>query len=128
MSSIIWSKPLNMDTFQLYGARFYQGAPTWSEFFEMMRQFSLCSRLLVSKVGKQSNINIYHILNTYIQLSNVFPHESLARLAFFISNPLIYPELKTLLFFIKRLPNSIPEVALSEIPFRQSMLDALNNV
>lgn len=129
MSNNIWSRPLNMETFQIYAARFYQGVPTWTEFFESMRQFSLCSRLLVSR-KHESHIgtNIYRILNAYIQLGNVFSHDSFARLAFFISNEEIYSELKTILYFIKRLPNSIPEVNLHDIPFQQSLLTKLNRV
>lgn len=128
MSINIWSKPLNMDTFQLYGARYYQGVPTWSEFFETIKIFSLNSRLLVSKHNGLQTLNICRILNSYVLLGNVFPGNSLARLAFFISNPIIYPELKTLLYFMKRLPNRIPEVNLSEIPLRQPLLDQLDSV
>lgn len=129
MSRKIWSSPLNMETFQLYAARNYQGVPTWTAFFDSMKNFSLCSRLLVSKKHEtRIGTNIYRILNLYIQLSNTFMLDSFARLAFFISNEEIYPELKTILYFIKRLPNGIPEVNLQSIPFQQSILSELNRV
>ena len=129
MSNVIWSKPLNPETFQLYGARYYQGIQTWSEFFDTMKLFSLCSRLLVSRMHENRiGINLCRILNSYIQLGNVFPYDSFARLAFFISNPDIHPELKTILYFIKRLPNGIPEVNLHSIPLKQSLLTELESI
>ena len=118
-----------METFQLYGARNYQGVQTWTEFFETMKLFSLCSRLLVSRKHEtKMGHNIGRILNSYIQLGNVFPGYSFSRLAFFIANPEIYPELKTILYFIKRLPNGIPELDLQKIPFQQSLLNELNSI
>lgn len=124
--SILWNQPLKKETYQIYGARFYNNIyGHWNEYFSDLKVFTRISKLLVSKYKSNTQISNRTILNNYISLANVFTESSLARLAFFLSNPLCYSDIKTILFFIHRLPNSIPEIDLSSIPFNTELLSEL---
>lgn len=124
--SILWEQPLKKETYLIYGARFYNNIyGHWNEYFSDLKAFTRISKFLVSKNKSNMQISIRTILNTYISLANVFSDTALARLAFFLSNPLCYSDIKSILYFIHRLPNSIPEVDLSSIPFNTELLSEL---
>lgn len=125
---VLWDQPLNKETSIIYGARFYTGPPTWSEYYSDFGLFKKLSKQLVEKHNGSSKASLRKVLNDFISLSNVFSGMSLARLAFALSNPLIYPELKTMLFFIKRLPTDVPEVKLSDISFDVNLLNELQAI
>lgn len=124
--SILWSQPLTQDTYAIYGARFYNNSyGRWNEYFSDLRMFGRISKVLVSRINSNTQISLRNVLNNYISLGNVFTGNSLARLSFFLSNPLCHSDVKTILFFIRRLPHSIPEVELSSIPFNSELLSEL---
>ena len=127
--SILWNQELTQQTYFLYGARFYNNQyGRWNEFFNDIKLFQRCSKLLVSKRNSDAAISIKSILNTYVTLGNVFSGDSLARLGFFLSNPICHSDIKTILYFMYRLPCSIPEVCIAKIPFNTEILSILNGI
>lgn len=125
---VLWAQPLNKETSTIYGARFYTGPPTWAEYYSDFGIFKKLSKQLVEMHNGSSKASLRKVLNDFISLSNVFAGKSLARLAFAISNPLVYSELKTILYFIKRLPTDLPEVKLSDISFDVNLLSSLQAI
>lgn len=127
--SIFWEQILTQETYALYGARFYTNTyGRWDEFFSDIKTFSRVSKLLVSRKNAKTKVSLKNIVNNYICLGNVFTGDSLARLAFFLGNPICYPEIKTILYFIHRLPPSVPEFDLSAIPYDSSLAHEIQNM
>ena len=120
--SILWTQKLTHETYAIYGARFYNNIyGRWDDYFSDLKMF-------VSRKNTNNQISIHNILNNYISLGNVFTGNSLARLAFFLTNPVCHDSLKTVLYFIHRLPPSLPEVELSSIPYDTELLRILESL
>lgn len=125
---LLWAQQLNKASCIIYGISIYKGTPNWKEYYTDITIFKKCSKQLVEYHNGSLKISLRKILNDYILLSNVFGGESLARIGFTLSNPLIYSELKTLLYFIRRLPHDIPEVHISSIPLHIEFLRSLKTI
>lgn len=130
MTTIIWNKPLAQDSYLIYAARYYTGSGYWNEFLEDLDLFKQCSKLIVQKINanKVTLSFVQKVLNSYISLGNVFSGNSLARLAFYSSNPIAHSFVKTILYYMKRLPTSIPERNLSEVSYDTELLDLLGRI
>lgn len=129
--SIIWSNKLTSNTYMLYAIRnYHNGVGVWGEFFYDIKMFSRISKILMTRVNSSSetSTSVQNILNNFISLGNVFIGDSLGRLAFFIINPICYPEVKTILEYMHRLPRNIPEVKLSSIEYDQKLFYDLNQI
>lgn len=127
--SILWTQKLTHETYVIYGARFYNNIyGRWDDYFSDLKMFGRISKVLVSRKNTNNQISIHNILNNYISLGNVFTGNSLARLAFFLTNPVCHDSLKTVLYFIHRLPPSLPEVELSSIPYDTELLQILESL
>ena len=127
--SIFWQEPLNNNTYILYGLRYYSGLYNrWSEFFSDIKSFSKLSKLLVMRQRTTINVSDRQILNQYISLGNVFTENSLARLSFFLANPVCHSEVKSILYFMNRLPAYIPEVKLDSIKYDTKLLESFQKI
>lgn len=118
---MIWSAPLTNNTYKFYAMRYYNvSRASWDDFFTDLKQLTYVSKGFMSRketsTSKQFG-SIRLILNNIIYLGNLFPGDSLARLLFFYCNPAGHSELKTVLKFLYRLPDDIPEVKLGDIPY-----------
>jgi hypothetical protein len=118
---VIWNNPLNQHTYKFYAMRYYSNSRgSWEDFFSDLKQLTYVSKGFMSRKETSSSKqfgSIRLIVNNIIYLGNLFPGESLARLLFFSCNPAGHSELKTVLKFLYRLPDDIPEVELGDIPF-----------
>lgn len=109
----------------LYAVALYQRKNAfWSEFFADMYRFSTISRMLILRKTKKTN-NIRKILNQLIYLGNIFPDESLARLLFFNTDDEVRSELKTILKYLYRLPEFIPECDLQKIKYSEDIIEEI---
>lgn len=130
MNITIWNKPLTQDSYLIYAARYYTGSGYWNEFLTDLDLFKQCSKLIVQKINtnKVTLPFVQKVLNSYISLGNVFIGNSLARLAFYSTNPIAHSFVKTILYYMKRLPTSIPERNLSEVSYDTELLDLLGHI
>ena len=83
-------------------------------------------RLVAANKEKPNYINT--VVNTVIRLGNVFHKESLGRLLLAGSPDDLRPEIKTILFFLSRLPKNIPEFDLRMIPMNENLAEQLRNL
>lgn len=121
----LFNKKLAPSSYMLYAVAVYQRKNAfWSEFFADMYRFSTVSRMLVLRKTKKTN-NIRKIINQLVYLGNIFPSESLARLLFFNSDESVHPEIKTILRYLYRLPDCIPECDLQKIGFSEDIIDEI---
>lgn len=81
--------------------------------------------MLVLRKNKKTN-NIRKIMNQLVYLGNIFHGESLARLVFFNSDESVYPEIKTVLKYLYRLPDAIPECNLKNINYAEEIIDEIS--
>ena len=123
----MWNFPLNPTSYKLYAISHYSnGKGTWNEFFIDMKLLSSVYRLIAANKEKPSSINT--VVNTVIRLGNVFHKESLGRLMLAGSPDELRPEVKTILFYISRLPESIPEFDLRMIPMNKELAKQMQNL
>lgn len=122
----LFSQKLTPNTYMLYAVASYQRKNAfWSEFFADMYKFSTISRMLVLRKSKKTN-NIRKIINQMVYLGNIFSGDSLARLLFFNSDESVYSELKTVLKYLYRLPDAIPECNLKAINYAENIFDEIS--
>ena len=128
MSTNIWMQPLTQENYQIYAALNYMSnVGTWNEFFTDLKYFTRINKILNTK-HKNHNVSLHNLLNIFISAGNVFQHDSLCRLAFFLSNNVeCHSDIKTFLYFMHRLPDSIPETDLHKIPINTKLLEVLNS-
>lgn len=126
----LWSNKLNIYTQFFYAARYYNnGVSSWVEFLSDMKLINKISRCMLSRgTNADEEKSSKAILNYIIIISNNFKNESLARILFCNSKPETYPDLKTFLWFLHRLPDSIPEANLNDIELNQNLLKQLNHL
>ena len=123
----MWNFPLNPTSYKLYAiANYSNGKGTWNEFFIDMKLLQSVYRLIAANKEKPSYINT--VVNTVIRLGNVFHKESLGRLLLAGSPDDLRSEIKTILFYISRLPNDIPEFDLRLIPFNKELAEQIRNL
>ena len=98
---------LNDDNFLLYAAKAYdKPSPIVSEFEEDLKRLKYVKRLL-RKYRQTGDIKERLILNHVIILSNVFGVEPTVNMLFFKVDQEDYPLLKTILIFLKYMPNQL---------------------
>lgn len=123
----MWDFELNQTSYKLYAISNYcNGKSTWNEFFNDMKLFNTVYRLMSIKESKNSSIN--PILNNIIKLSNVFKKESFGRLLLILSPIELRSNIKTILIYLHRLPKSIPEFNIDEIPINKELEKELSNL
>lgn len=123
----MWNFPLNPTSYKLYAiANYRNGKGTWNEFFVDMKLLQSVYRLVAANKEKPNYINT--VVNTVIRLGNVFHKESLGRLLLAGSPDDLRPEIKTILFFLSRLPKNIPEFDLRMIPINENLAEQLRNL
>lgn len=107
----------------LYAAWKYNNSTgTWTDYFSDMK---LLNKLLknISEIEKS---NLRSILNGFIYFSNIFRDESLSRILFFLAeNEKEACIIKTILYFLYRLPDDIPEKNINEISIDSELLEKL---
>lgn len=122
----MWNFPLNQVSYKLYAIAHYRnGNGTWNDFFLDMKLMQSVFRL-VSADNKQKHINT--ILNYIIRLGNVFQSDSLGRLLLILSPVEHRMDIKTFLVFLSRLPDSIPEFNIDEIPINHELAKKLQSL
>lgn len=123
----MWNFPLNPTSYKLYAISNYRdGKSTWNEFFLDMKLMTSVYRLIAAHKEKRTYLN--QILNAIIRLGNVFHKESLGRLLLVSSPDEIRSDVKTILFFLSRLPNSIPEYDLNMVQFDADLIEELQKI
>lgn len=123
----MWNFPLNPTSCKIYAiANYRDGKGTWNEFFLDMKLLSSVYRLLHAHKEKRTYLN--QVLNAIIRLGNVFQHESLGRLLLAMAPIELRSDVKTILYFLSRLPDNIPEFDLQMVPFDENLIDELKNI
>lgn len=123
----MWNFELNQTACKLYAISNYKnGKSTWNEFFNDMKIFNTVYRLLSAKDVK--NVSINPILNDIIKLGNIFEKQAFGRLLLIQSPEELRSNVKTILFFLHRLPMNLPEFSLDDIPLNEELLKELNSL
>ena len=110
-------EPLNQDNFLMFAMKAYENPSCkgMEEFFEDLERIKYIKRLL-NKFEKKDSLKERLILNHIIILNNVFCAEAAARILFFKLEPEYHSCLKSFLKYLQVLPNTIPELDLSQVP------------
>jgi len=110
-------EPLNQDNFLMFAMKAYENPSCkgMEEFFEGLERIKYIKRLL-NKFEKKDSLKERLILNHIIILNNVFGAEAAARILFFKLEPEYHSCLKSFLKYLQVLPNTIPELDLSQVP------------
>ena len=123
----MWDFSLSQQSYKLYAIAHYKnGRGYWNEFFSDMKILQSVPKMLSNRVEKKQRCS--HVLNTIIRLGNVFQNEALGRLLFILTPPEYISDLKTILLFISRLPDSIPELSIDDYEINQTLYDELEKL
>lgn len=123
----MWDFSLTQQSYKLYAISHYKnGRGYWNEFFLDMKVLQSVPKLLACRIERHQSCS--QALNTIIKLGNVFRNESLARLLFVITPPEYISDLKTILLFISRLPERIPEIPLEDYEINKELYAELDNL
>lgn len=123
----MWDFSLTQQSYKLYAIAHYKnGRGYWNEFFADMKVLQSVPKLLANRIEKRQRCT--QVLNTIIKLGNVFKNESLGRLLFIITPEELHSDLKTILLFISRLPESIPEINIEDYGINYALYDELENL
>lgn len=112
---------LTKNNYMLYAAWKY-GRGTWTDFFSDMKILTKFMRNLNPKDDTR------YILNMFIYFSNIFPQESFSRIMFFMADTENEKTVKTILSFLYRLPDSIPDRDIRGIPYDTDLMFRLKNI
>lgn len=123
----MWNFSLTANSYKLYAIAHYKnGKSYWNEFFMDLKMLHSVPKLLAHRVEKQQKVT--GVLNTIIRLGNSFGKDSLGRLLLVLT-PLEYlSDLKTILLYISRMPETIPELDVSEIAINIELYKELENL
>ena len=120
---------LNKDNFIMTAMRTYDNpsCKTLIEFEEDLAKFSHLVRLCSRDMG---NIETHLLLNYVQTLLNIFNTTDCIKIMFFRIKPADWPKLKTILIFLERMPENIPDVGIknSDIELCQNMIEILRNI
>jgi hypothetical protein len=123
----MWDFSLSQQSYKLYAIAHYKnGRGYWNEFFSDMKILQSVPKMLSNRVEKKQRCS--HVLNTIIRLGNVFQNEALGRLLLILTPPEYISDLKTILLFISRLPDSIPELSIDDYEINQTLYDELEKL
>lgn len=123
----MWDFPLTQQSYKLYAiANYKHGRAYWNEFFLDMKVLQSIPKLLASRVERRQRCT--QSLNTIIKLGNVFENDALGRLLFVITPEEYISDLKTILLFISRLPESIPEINLEDYGINYELYEELDSL
>lgn len=123
----MWDFSLTQQSYKLYAISHYKnGKGYWNEFFADMKVLQSVPKLLANRVEKRQKCT--YSLNTIIKLGNVFRKDSLGRLLFIITPEELHSDLKTILLFISRLPEHIPEYNIDDYGINYELYDELENL
>ena len=112
---------------KLYAIAHYKnGRGYWNEFFSDMKVLQSVPKMLSNRVEKKQRCS--QVLNTIIRLGNVFQNEALGRLLFILTPTEYISDLKTILLFISRLPDRIPELNIDDYEINQKLYDELERL
>lgn len=121
----MWNFPLNPISYKIYAiAHYNNGRGTWNEFFSDLKSIQSVYKLVqLNQTGKATLVNV---LNAIVKLSNVFPDDmALGRLILINASESITSDIKTILYFLGKLPSKIPEKNLEDFPLNENLLDEL---
>jgi hypothetical protein len=123
----MWDFSLTQQSYKLYAIAHYKnGKGYWNEFFADMKVLQSVPKLLANRIEKRQRCT--QALNTIIKLGNVFKNESLGRLLFIITPEELHSDLKTILLFISRLPERIPEINIEDYGINYALYDELEKL
>ena len=123
----MWNFILTQQSYKLYAIAHYKnGRGYWNEFFSDIKLLQSVPKMLSNRVEKHQKCT--HVLNTIIRLGNVFRNESLGRLLLIITPEEYISDLKTILLFTSRLPESIPEIDINKYQINNELYDELNHL
>lgn len=123
----MWDFSLTQQSYKLYAIAHYKnGKGYWNEFFADMKVLQSVPKLLANRIEKRQKCT--QALNTIIKLGNVFKNESLGRLLFIITPEELHSDLKTILLFISRLPERIPEINIEDYGINYALYDELEKL
>jgi hypothetical protein len=123
----MWNFSLTQQSYKLYAIAHYKnGKGYWNEFFLDMKVLQSVPKMLVNRVEKSQRVT--HVLNTIIKLGNVFRNDSLGRLLLILTPEEYISDLKTILMFISRLPESIPELNLEDYEINRELFLELEHL
>lgn len=106
----------------------YRGS-TIKDFKQDYGRFSIIAKLVENwKLGKTSSVHL--IVNHIIISFNVFTTNTVNTLLFLKTQSQYWPELKTILLFLNRLPVVISELDINtlEIPINTELMDILKSL
>lgn len=125
---------LDETNFIVYAAKHYDNPHCFDdiEFFDDLKRFKYLKKLL-KKYRESGIIRERLILNHIIIIYNLFGQEAATRLLFLKMDG-YYPELKTFLIFLNRLPEKIHNIGLGnktiltvDIPLDSKLIEILRN-
>lgn len=120
---------LNRDNFVMTAMKAYDkpSCKTLIEFEEDLAKFSNLMRLCSRDMGP---IETHLVLNAVVTLLNVFEPTECIRMMFFKVKQNDWYKLKTILVYLDRMPETIPEFNIknSEIELCQPMIDTLRKI
>lgn len=123
----MWDFSLTQQSYKLYAIAHYKnGKGYWNEFFADMKVLQSVPKLLANRIEKRQKCT--QALNTIIKLGNVFKNESLGRLLFILTPEELHSDLKTILLFISRLPERIPEINIEDYGINYALYDELEKL
>jgi hypothetical protein len=123
----MWDFSLTQQSYKLYAIAHYKnGRGYWNEFFSDMKVLQSVPKMLSNRVEKKQRCS--QVLNTIIRLGNVFQNEALGRLLFILTPTEYISDLKTILLFISRLPDRIPELNIDDYEINQKLYDELERL
>ena len=120
---------LTRDNFTMVAMKAYDNpsCKTLIEFEEDLAKFSNLVRLCGKDMGP---IETHILLNAVLTLLNIFDAETCVKMMFFKVKKQDWNKLKTVLVYLHRMPNEIPEFGIidSEIELCQPMIDVLRKI
>jgi len=120
---------LNKDTFVMVAMRAYDNphCKTLIEFEEDLAKFSNLVRLCSKDFGE---IETVIIMNAVMTLLNIFEQEACIKMMFFKVKKVDWNKLKTVLTYLGRMPEAIPELGIidKELETCQPMMQVLSRI
>jgi len=100
---------------------------TLVEFDEDLSKFSNLARLTAREIGP---IETHLLLNNVMTLLNIFENDACVKMMFYKVKKCDWYKLKTILTYLNRMPNIIPDVEVnnSEIELCQEMMESLQKI
>jgi len=121
---------LNQDSFAIYATKNYdtRACSSLEEYNSDLRRLNNVKRLILRHIRDNDDIDPRCLLNHIIVLTNVFGVTPTTKMLFFICPEETHSVLKSVLEFLKFLPDRIGEVDLMKIESDQDIINRLKEI